>query len=363
VNQRIASRRSVFLAAVPVLGLVALCAGAASADGTSSPDWVRSGTLTGSPDGDAVPAPAAAQPTRTDMEALQEVNRLRAQHGLGPISFERKLFAAAYAHSTEQIQRGYMGHESRDPSRATLAQRMNAEGYYGRMYAEVVARDYVDARSVVDAWMQSPRHREVLLDPDLSQGAFARVDGSIPGLNRWTGDFSAPRENQTPTPAPAPKASVAPSATPSSAARVSLPANNAPRSGATGYSQPPIPQPTARSSAPASTTAMPPVPQAGPRVLVSSSGSVPVSPPAAAAKPAPAPTASTQRPTNTQPRVTTPLPQVPRVVASAPPPAAPPRATQPAPVRGPAASSPPPQPYRPAPQPRRMPRRVGDCAT
>ncbi len=193
-------------------------------------DWNKNPELTGDPDGltgdpdggSNASARAVAVPTQHDLAALTEVNRLRGQQGLAPVRYEARLYAAAYAHSVEQMKDGYLGHDSRDPARATLGQRVGLEGYIGRTYAEVVAKDFPDARSVVAAWMDSPRHREVLLDPDLTEAAFARVDGPASRTNRWTGDFADPGRSFTPIPAPAPPPP-APPQVPSQATRVSVP--------------------------------------------------------------------------------------------------------------------------------------------
>lgn len=214
--------------------------------------------LTGSPDGPpalaAAPAAAAApaigapavvrgaayrgiQPSLDERGVLAEVNRVRAQNGLGAIRFDERLYAAARAHSNEQLRENFLGHESKDPARAKLSQRMLQEGYVGRMYAEVVARDFTSVSAVVQAWLDSPSHRQVLLDAELSEGAFARIDSVDGRNNRWTGDFGAPVEPYTPVdrPAPVPRATAPapyPAVTtgPSPARSVSTPPTSAPRS-------------------------------------------------------------------------------------------------------------------------------------
>jgi uncharacterized protein YkwD len=212
----------------------------APAGAPNRPDVVA---LSGSPDGDETPAARARPaftPTSEDLAVLAEVNRYRANQGLPAIRYEARLFAAARLHCDEQLRHNYLGHSSPDPERARLSQRLGQEGYIGRMYAEVVATNYFDVKSVVDAWMQSPTHRAVLLDAELSEGAFCRMDASDRQTNRWTGDFGAPVAVKTaliaPPPAPtgvkpSPSSSAArPSALPSGAVQASIPSNPAPRS-------------------------------------------------------------------------------------------------------------------------------------
>jgi hypothetical protein len=185
------------------------------------------------------------------------VNRLRAARGLRPFDFHPTLHAVAHRHSQDQHRRGYMGHVSPDPSCRTLRQRMANGGYDGRTYAEVVAKGYRDVPSVIDGWMNSRSHREILLDPGLTQAGFARVS------DLWTGNFGTPMPAR-PTwmrPAPAPRYVPAAPRTPTAA---TLPAP-APRAPAFA---PSIPPPTAYAPPPAYTPAPPPVSAPPPVYLV-----------------------------------------------------------------------------------------------
>lgn len=134
------------------------------------------------------------QATRQDLAVLQEVNRIREQRGLRALRYQDQLFLAARDHSDEQRRHGYMGHGSPDPQRRTLAQRMGQAGYGGRVFAEVVAWGYRDHASVVAGWMNSPDHRRILLDAELTEAAFSRVG------EYWTGNFGAPRRFRKATP-------------------------------------------------------------------------------------------------------------------------------------------------------------------
>jgi len=80
-----------------------------------------------------------------------------------------------------------MGHQSPDPARRTLVQRMHLAGYQGQMYGEVVAWGYDDAQSVVEGWMNSREHRAILIDGEMTEAAFSRVG------QYWTGNFGTPR--------------------------------------------------------------------------------------------------------------------------------------------------------------------------
>ena len=121
-----------------------------------------------------------------DTEVLREVNRIRHARSLRPLRFDQRLRQAARDHSAEQMQHGYMGHGSPDPARDELGERVKLVGYRGRAYGEVVAWGYRDCRAVVEGWMNSPPHRAVLLDRDMTEVGFSQA-----GLY-WTGNFGAP---------------------------------------------------------------------------------------------------------------------------------------------------------------------------
>lgn len=301
------------------------------------------GSLSGSPDGPAT--------LRTDdLAVLEQVNRVRAQHGLGAIQFNVRLFNAARAHSDEQLRQNFLGHGSLDPDRVRLSDRMLAAGYVGRVYAEVVARDYMTVESVVRAWMDSPTHREVLLDPELSEGAFCRLDSVDGRTNRWTGDFGAPDALATPVPPSVPAVPKPTAAPPMTGLRSAEPVESR------NLGNPPTSAPRSAGAAPAAPAPASIAPSAlrGPQPAVAGLGSRP-----AITAPPPPPPPPALGPTRAL--VPTPVPPAaPPMVRSLPQPT---YAVTPPPRYVPPAYQPP--VYQPR-QPviiRRPARRVGDCAT
>ena len=121
-----------------------------------------------------------------ESQVLAHVNAIRARRGLPALSYNPSLHKAARDHSVEQKRHNYMGHGSPDPRRRTLAQRMKLAGYSGRAFGEVVAKGFRSTQGVVQGWMNSPSHREILLDRELTEAAFSRVG------TYWTGNFGRP---------------------------------------------------------------------------------------------------------------------------------------------------------------------------
>lgn len=319
------------------LPLVLVTAGAVCADGMGPGSEVLRGTpdgdvvlrtapsaasLSGSPDG-----PVAAMPTARDFDMFRQVNRVRAQHGLQPLRYEARLFACAHEHSTQQMRGAYLGHGDRAGGADTFSVRLRRQGYAGRTIAEVVAGDYPQVSDALQTWMGSPAHRDMLLDPDMVEAAFAFVEGPVAGSNRWTGVLADPAGKATPVAprAAAPVTSAAAPQLPQPATRVSAPALQAPRTPSLAPVRPPLP------SAPRTTLGM-------------AEGNL-VPPAATSARPAPVMPAA--------PRVQ-PLPSAPRAVAQpSVAPQAPTRVTKPDPCAEPWSPNSLPT-YIPAPKPKKV---------
>lgn len=217
-------------------------------------------------------APPPAAPTDdaplsilpAEIEMLARVNRVREVHDLRPLAPDARLFRAAKDHSWEQARHGFMGHGSPDPERRTLTQRVRLAGFDGSAFGEVVAWGYPSLGAVVEGWMNSPDHRRILLDPELTVAGFGQVG------EYWTGNLGAPRRSlplaeapnyarggRTLDPAAGPAAARALPAPYQAAAR---PAPAAPAPAPRAVPPAAVPAPSVRAPA----AAVPPAPRAAP---------------------------------------------------------------------------------------------------
>lgn len=113
------------------------------------------------------------------------VGGIRADHGLAPLSRSGALEAAARRHGTDMVTRRYFAHVS--PSGGTLDKRARRAGYLtGPCW--ILGENLgwappalASARAVVDAWMDSPSHRAVILDPRFRQIGVGLIDGAPVG--------------------------------------------------------------------------------------------------------------------------------------------------------------------------------------
>jgi uncharacterized protein YkwD len=97
------------------------------------------------------------------------VNDIRTSRGLPALARSAELAAIAQRHGTDMVTRRYFAHVS--PSGGTVDKRARRAGYLdGPCW--VLGEDLgwappsiASAQAVVDAWMESPTHRAVILDP------------------------------------------------------------------------------------------------------------------------------------------------------------------------------------------------------
>jgi uncharacterized protein YkwD len=136
------------------------------------------------------------------------VNAQRVQAGLAPFKWNDALAAAARDHALSMAGRDFFSHN--DPVRGRLAERLKSRGIPWRMCAENIFMEegYKDpVPRAVEGWMNSPGHRENILEPRLTDsgvGTAVTAGGrryfvqifTIPG--RVSSD-PAPRKRRWPT--------------------------------------------------------------------------------------------------------------------------------------------------------------------
>jgi uncharacterized protein YkwD len=115
---------------------------------------------------------------------LTLVNEERAKVGCSPVRADDSLADLAGRFSSDMAERGFFDHT--DPDGATPWDRAEKAGI-SDLGGENIARGQANARSVMDAWMNSPGHRANILNCDyktLGVGAHFASGGPW-----WTQDF------------------------------------------------------------------------------------------------------------------------------------------------------------------------------
>lgn len=139
-------------------------------------------------------APAAdvtAQGYSPDAEELAFVDLLngyRGSLGLGPVSLNYQLGAAADYHSYDMGTYNYFAHSLSDGSDAGT--NIRNFGYTGSSWAENIAAGMSTAQEAFTSWQNSPEHNATMTDPQFSEVGVGRayVEGSQYGWY-WTATY------------------------------------------------------------------------------------------------------------------------------------------------------------------------------
>ena len=112
-------------------------------------------------------------------EIIRLTNIQRTSAGLSEVKLDTKLSAAAAQKAADMFARNYWAHIS--PVGTQPWYFITESGYSYRYAGENLARDFSDAKSVVDAWVASPSHRENLLNSRYQDIGIAIIDGQLEG--------------------------------------------------------------------------------------------------------------------------------------------------------------------------------------
>lgn len=106
-------------------------------------------------------------------------NLQRQTHGVTTLQPNEKLAAAAEAKGQDMLQFGYWDHFS--PSKRAPWGFILEAGYEYHYAGENLAKDYYTSETLVDAWMDSPTHKENLLNKNYKDIGIAIVEGELNG--------------------------------------------------------------------------------------------------------------------------------------------------------------------------------------
>jgi hypothetical protein len=172
-------------------------------------------------------------------DLLTYTNQKRQENGLKPLAMNGQLAQAAEQKASHMLANNYWAHVA--PDGTTPWYFIKNSGYEYLYAGENLARGFTTASDVVNAWMNSPTHRENMLSSNYDDVGFAIQTGTLTGsdtilvvqeLGRKYGGQSEVADvgaaQTTPTPvvvavaSPAPTKAVLPSATPAVTATPTL---------------------------------------------------------------------------------------------------------------------------------------------
>jgi uncharacterized protein YkwD len=154
---------------------------------TAAPVPTGSTAPTAAPTGSATPTSGASPSTvgtALENEVVRLTNVERAKAGCGALKHDAQLHTAAYNHSADMSAKNYFDHNSQNGQ--SFADRIKAAGYVFTAAAENIAKGYPTAQAVVQGWMNSPGHRQNILNCAYTEIGVGYVAAGGP---YWTQDF------------------------------------------------------------------------------------------------------------------------------------------------------------------------------
>ena len=146
--------------------------GAAAALAACSPTMGAGPKL--GPDGQPLPQvyPTAAQGAGTiEFRMLDAVNALRQARGMGQVTLNAQLNAAAATHARDMSVQNRPWHFGSDGSSPLT--RVQRVGYTGKLLGELISETYETENETLSAWMQDPNTRAVIMNPTATRMGLA----------------------------------------------------------------------------------------------------------------------------------------------------------------------------------------------
>lgn len=112
-------------------------------------------------------------------QLLAETNNARAQSGLPALAVNEELNQAAALKAQDMFTNDYWSHTS--PQGVSPWKWLTDVGYGYSIAGENLAKNYPNAAATVNAWMESPTHRENVLNREYQEIGFAVSEGTIDG--------------------------------------------------------------------------------------------------------------------------------------------------------------------------------------
>lgn len=130
----------------------------------------------------AAPPEGELAPAVTEFVAL--VNEYRTSIGCPALDWDGVVAGVAQAHSEDMVARGFFDHVN--PDGQSAGDRLDDAGVSWTRWAENIAAGYGSAQTVLDAWLNSPGHRQNIETCELTVHGVGLAD------DRWTHLFTRP---------------------------------------------------------------------------------------------------------------------------------------------------------------------------
>ncbi|MCB0398891.1 MAG: CAP domain-containing protein [Winogradskyella sp.] len=129
---------------LPLLAIVALLGFTSCSTDSAAEDQINS-----------IEVPVAPQAKQIEIEIMELINAHRITEGLNPLNDHSTVKAVAYTHTDYMVEVNNVSHDNFFQRKQSLQLNANAN-----IVSENVAYGFSSAESVVNAWLNSPSHRE-----------------------------------------------------------------------------------------------------------------------------------------------------------------------------------------------------------
>lgn len=126
------------------------------------------------PDGQPIPTAYqidARESAEIPGRVLQQINTLRANISLPPLTLDPQLDAAALAHARDMSAQNRAWHWGSDGS--SPLDRARRAGFYGDLIGENISETYENDIQTLSAWMKERATRDVIMHPEATRLGFA----------------------------------------------------------------------------------------------------------------------------------------------------------------------------------------------
>lgn len=124
---------------------------------------------------------------RFECRVFELVNEIRADHGLDELDYDGTLAESAMIHAMDLNHCDYFAHDSLDGT--DFFGRCEANGYAGTCTGENIGGGQSTPEDVVDAWMESPSHRDNILYEHHTEIGIAYYEGGGTYGEYWLKHF------------------------------------------------------------------------------------------------------------------------------------------------------------------------------
>lgn len=114
-------------------------------------------------------------------DVVRLTNEKRAQNGLHALVLDSTLSAAAIAKGNDMLAKGYWAHFA--PDGTSPWSFFLSFGYKYKYAGENLARDFASSEAAVSAWMNSPSHKDNILNSNYRDVGIGVVEGPLNGVD------------------------------------------------------------------------------------------------------------------------------------------------------------------------------------